>query len=53
VERELLPCLRKLGIAFYLYNPLCGGLLAKTELKVNEEVEQGSRFDPSTNQGSM
>ena len=27
VEHELLPCLRKLGIAFYVYNPLAGGLL--------------------------
>jgi aflatoxin B1 aldehyde reductase len=28
VERELLPCLRKLNIRFYAYNPLCGGLFA-------------------------
>ena len=27
VEVELLPALAKLGIAFYAYNPLCGGLL--------------------------
>jgi aflatoxin B1 aldehyde reductase len=24
VEKELFPCLRKLGIIFYAYNPLCG-----------------------------
>lgn len=28
VERELLPCLRALGMRFYAYNPLCGGLLS-------------------------
>jgi len=27
VERELFPCLRQLGINFYAYNPLAGGLL--------------------------
>jgi aflatoxin B1 aldehyde reductase len=27
VERELLPCLRALGMRFYGYNPLAGGLL--------------------------
>ena len=27
VERELLPCLRHLGMSFYAYNPLAGGLL--------------------------
>jgi len=27
VERELLPCLRRLGMAFYAYNPLAGGIL--------------------------
>lgn len=27
VEKELLPCLRKLGISFYAYNPLAGGIL--------------------------
>ena len=27
VEQELLPCLRQLGIKFYVYNPLAGGLL--------------------------
>ena len=28
VEKELLPALRKLGMRFYAYNPLAGGLLA-------------------------
>lgn len=28
VEAELLPCLRHLGMSFYAYNPLAGGLLS-------------------------
>jgi len=28
VEKELMSCLRALGIRFYAYNPLCGGLLS-------------------------
>jgi len=28
VEKELISCLRALGIRFYAYNPLCGGLLS-------------------------
>lgn len=28
VEAELLPALRRCGIAFYAFNPLCGGILA-------------------------
>ncbi|CAH3151636.1 unnamed protein product [Pocillopora meandrina] len=27
IEKELFPCLRRFGIAFYAYNPLAGGLL--------------------------
>ncbi|CAH2318374.1 aflatoxin B1 aldehyde reductase member 2 [Pelobates cultripes] len=45
VETELLPCLRQLGIRFYAYNPLAGGLLTgkyKYEDKDNEQTP--SRF---------
>jgi len=28
VERELFPCLRELGLRFYAYNPMAGGLLS-------------------------
>ncbi len=28
VERELFPCLRELGLRFYVYNPLAGGVLS-------------------------
>lgn len=49
VEKELFPALRKLGISFYAYNPLCGGLLTgkySSENCVPEETE-GLRFDIS------
>ncbi|KAF8610222.1 Aldo/keto reductase [Ceratobasidium sp. AG-I] len=45
VEPELLPCLRKFGIAFYLYNPLCGGWLTGRFKTINDQAETGSRFD--------
>ncbi|CCO28059.1 hypothetical protein BN14_02051 [Rhizoctonia solani AG-1 IB] len=47
VEPELLPCLRKFGIAFYLYNPLCGGWLTGRYKYMNAQPEAGSRFDPN------
>ena len=49
-EAELIPCLRKLGIRFYAYNPLCGGLLTGL-YSFDLNVESGARFDPSTSQG--
>ncbi|KAJ3323118.1 Aflatoxin B1 aldehyde reductase member 2 [Boothiomyces sp. JEL0866] len=48
VEPELFPCLRKLQIRFYAYNPLCGGLLA-CKLKMQDEPD--GRFAPETIQG--
>ncbi|KAG8747654.1 hypothetical protein FRC10_000197 [Ceratobasidium sp. 414] len=45
VEPELLPCLRKFDIAFYLYNPLCGGWLTGRFKSVADSAEPGSRFD--------
>ncbi|CAE7227131.1 unnamed protein product [Rhizoctonia solani] len=47
VEPELLPCLRKFGIAFYLYNPLCGGWLTGRYKAMGVQPEAGSRFDPN------
>jgi aflatoxin B1 aldehyde reductase len=55
VENELLPCLRRYGIAFYAFNPLAGGYLTDRyhrETK-DEDVEPGSRFDPKRVQGKM
>ncbi|KAF7355508.1 Aldehyde reductase [Mycena sanguinolenta] len=37
-ETELLPTLRKLGITFYVYSPIAGGLLLKTA----EQLRDGS-----------
>ncbi|KAF2279535.1 Aldo/keto reductase [Westerdykella ornata] len=55
VEHELLPCLRKYGIAFYAFNPLAGGYLTdryRRDIK-DEEIEPGSRFDQNRIQGKM
>eukprot|EP00753_Platysulcus_tardus_P008413 PLAT15968.1.p2 GENE.PLAT15968.1~~PLAT15968.1.p2 ORF type:complete len:347 (+),score=162.40 PLAT15968.1:49-1041(+) len=46
IERELLPCLREFGIAFYAYNPLAGGLLTgKYSL---EDAPETGRFNTTT-----
>ncbi|GAA6032760.1 hypothetical protein JCM8097_000778 [Rhodosporidiobolus ruineniae] len=50
VEAELFPCLRHYGISFYEFNPLGGGIFTG-QLKENESVEKGSRFDTNTKQG--
>lgn len=44
MESELLPCLRKLNIAFYAWGPLAGGLLAKPIDKILNP-EKGSRYE--------
>ncbi|KAI0371015.1 Aldo/keto reductase [Pilatotrama ljubarskyi] len=51
VEPELFPCLRKFGIAFYEFNPLGGGFFTGRYRSLNDEVEPGSRFDPTKGQG--
>jgi len=43
VERELLPCLRQLGVRFYAYNPLAGGLLTG-RYSESQEAPQEGRF---------
>ncbi|KAJ3242413.1 hypothetical protein HDU81_003119 [Chytriomyces hyalinus] len=50
IEREMIPCLRELGLRFYAYNPLCGGLLSGVH-KFETDPEEGARFDPKTSQG--
>jgi len=52
VEPELMPCLRKFGIAFYAYNPLAGGFFTGA-YKPDAQVEKGSRFDPERKQGQQ
>ncbi|XP_073457615.1 aflatoxin B1 aldehyde reductase member 4-like [Aquarana catesbeiana] len=45
VETELLPCLRQLGIRFYAYNPLAGGLLTgKYQYEDQDKTQEASRF---------
>ncbi|ROW06961.1 hypothetical protein VMCG_04039 [Cytospora schulzeri] len=51
VEPELLPCLRRYGIAFYAFNPLAGGMLTDRYRRDTAAHEEGSRFDPACLQG--
>jgi aflatoxin B1 aldehyde reductase len=51
IEHELMPCLRKYGMAFYNYNPLAGGYLTDRYHREESNVEAGSRFDPNRWQG--
>lgn len=44
VEKKILPLCRKLGMAFYGYSPLAGGLLAKPLDQILNPAK-GSRFD--------
>jgi aflatoxin B1 aldehyde reductase len=41
VEEELFPALRKLGIRFYAFNPLAGGLLTGKHKSFDEEPQTG------------
>jgi aflatoxin B1 aldehyde reductase len=51
-EGTLLPLLRKLGMQFYAYSPLAGGLLAKPISQI-QNPEKGSRFDTMKVFGDM
>ncbi|CAM9475110.1 unnamed protein product, partial [Sphacelaria rigidula] len=51
VERELLPALKHLGMKFYAYNPLAGGIL--TGKHSFEKPPSEGRFDGSTLWGSI
>ncbi|CAM9231442.1 unnamed protein product [Ectocarpus sp. 12 AP-2014] len=46
VERELLPALKKLGMRFYAYNPLAGGVL--TGKHSFDSLPEGGRFSSKT-----
>ncbi|KAJ6561913.1 NADP-dependent oxidoreductase domain-containing protein [Mycena capillaripes] len=43
-EIELVPLLRKLGIAFYVYGSIAGGLLTKTSEQLREGSADAGRF---------
>ncbi|KAJ7208769.1 Aldo/keto reductase [Mycena haematopus] len=51
VEPELIPALRKFGIAFYEFNPLAGGFFTDRYTSIDEKSEAGSRFDAKGRQG--
>ncbi|ETW77434.1 hypothetical protein HETIRDRAFT_37198 [Heterobasidion irregulare TC 32-1] len=51
VEPELFPCLRKFGISFYEFNPLGGGFFTGRYTSIQDQVEEGARFDPNRGQG--
>ncbi|KAI0265383.1 Aldo/keto reductase [Gloeopeniophorella convolvens] len=51
VEPELFPCLRKFGISFYEFNALGGGFFTGRYSSIDDQVEPGTRFDPSMAQG--
>lgn len=53
VEAELLPCLRRYNMSFYCFNPLAAGLLTNRYTRNMGQVEDGSRFDPSSRHGKL
>ena len=48
VEQELLPALRRLGMRFYAYNPLCGGLLTGKHSRESAASLSAGRFNRDT-----
>ncbi|KAG0205342.1 hypothetical protein BGX28_003050 [Mortierella sp. GBA30] len=52
VVPELLPCLKSYNIGFYAYNPIGGGLLTG-RYKAEDDVVEGSRYDPNTGFGKL
>ncbi|KIJ44110.1 hypothetical protein M422DRAFT_47589 [Sphaerobolus stellatus SS14] len=51
-EPELIPCLRKFGMRFVIYNPLAGGFFAGRVSKPDEEIPEG-RFSGDGNMARM
>uniref|UniRef100_A0A6U3QDN9 NADP-dependent oxidoreductase domain-containing protein n=1 Tax=Ditylum brightwellii TaxID=49249 RepID=A0A6U3QDN9_9STRA len=41
IETELLPALHKLGMGFFAYNPLCGGMLSGKYTLPSEDMDAG------------
>ncbi|KAL3456390.1 NADP-dependent oxidoreductase domain-containing protein [Aspergillus heterothallicus] len=52
-EIELLPILRKHGIAFYSYSPIAGGFLAKDATQFDNGRHGTGRWDPSNVVGKL
>ena len=53
VETELFPCLRRLGMAFYAYNPLAGGMLSGKHSRDSKDSRRGGRFRDDTKWGKI
>lgn len=55
IEPELIPCLRRYGIALYAFQPLAGGFLTSRYRRdmADSDYEPGSRFDPKRWQGAL
>lgn len=55
IEPELMPCLRRYGIALYAFQPLAGGFLTSRYRRNmgEDDYEPGSRFDPQRWQGQL
>ncbi|KAH6953814.1 NADP-dependent oxidoreductase domain-containing protein, partial [Ilyonectria sp. MPI-CAGE-AT-0026] len=55
VEPELIPCMRKYGIALYAFQPLAGGFLTSRYRRnmAEDDYEPDSRFDPNKFQGKL
>lgn len=51
VEQELFPALRRLGMSFYAYNPLAGGMLTGKHTRDSPKTE--GRFNGNTKWGSI
>ncbi|KAJ6580795.1 Aldo/keto reductase [Mycena capillaripes] len=51
VESDLVPALRKFGIAFYEFNALAGGLLTDRYTSIDDKAEGKARLDPKTMAG--
>ncbi|KAJ6499159.1 NADP-dependent oxidoreductase domain-containing protein [Mycena sanguinolenta] len=43
-ETELVPTLRKLGMAFYVYSPIAGGLLTKSSQQIRDGNADAGRY---------
>ncbi|KDN40031.1 Aldo/keto reductase [Tilletiaria anomala UBC 951] len=52
-EEELFPACRKYGLRVVVYNPIAGGFFAGKLVSESSVPEPGSRFDPSSQMGTM
>jgi len=53
IETELLPALRRVGMKFYAYNPLAGGMLTGKHTITDSTSKRGGRFRDDTKWGKI